>query len=276
MPTQKARKTTTTPLVNFSLERVIASVSEKMQLDFAQQTAQIRHKGVKGYAREAIVRHFLEEYLPKFLSVGAGEIICTRGDRSMQTDLIIHDKFHSPNLIRMDDTRVFPVESVYAVIEVKSRLGKKELIQSVENIRKTKSLPKVAFYPWGKIVETYTIYGKEFDYFPMMGYLFAFTSSQLSELVPLLDKTNTDLGIAPEHQIDVICVLNKGVVAHVRKDGKLIGWPEPDTAITWVPTKRALLLFYLFMMGQLSQARMRPLQVKDYIPETLTYGPEET
>ena len=52
-------------------------------------------------------------------------------------------------------------------------------------------------------------------------------------------------------------------------------WPEPDTAVAWVSIKCALQFLFLFMMGQLPQAIMRPVQVKDYISETLTYGSGE-
>ena len=273
---QKSQKASRKPASDLSpFERTMASIAEKMHLDFTHLTSQFKHKGSRGQAREIVVQQFLNHYLPEFLGVGSGEIYSTDKRPSLQTDVVIYDRFHSPTLLRLDKLQVFLVESVYAVMEVKSYLGKKELRQAVENIRTAKSLPKQAFYPQGKVFETWTIYGREFDYFPMMGYLFAFRSSKLDTLVPLLDELNTSMGIAPEHQIDVICVLDKGVVAHVRNDGKLIGWPESDSAITWIPTKRALLLFYLFIMGQLSQAKMRPLQVKDYLPTELKYGPGE-
>lgn len=71
------------------------------------------------------------------------------------------------------------MEGVLAVIEVKTKLDKGTLEESVLNTQNAKKLQKIAFYPPGNIVNSWMLYGKKHDYFPIMGYIFAFQSIQL-------------------------------------------------------------------------------------------------
>lgn len=265
----------------FVLKEVLSSVSAKMQADFAQLTAQISHRPSKGTAREDIVRRFLEERLPESLEIGTGEIIDVTGQRSAQMDLVIFDKLHCPRLVQVGDIRVYPAEGVQAVIQVKSMLDISGLRESVENIRSAKRLQKSAFYPPTRVTDEWTLYGKTYEYFPMMGYVFAFESADINALGKSLDKLNAELAIPPEQQVDLICLLDRGAIAHNNAQGKMVSWAEPtdpvtgETTVTAVRTKRALLLCYVMMHDQLSIAKTRPVQMVKYMPEAFLFGDDE-
>ena len=62
--------------------------------------------------------------------------------QSRQVDIIIHDKFLTPYLVDMKDTKIVPIESVYGVVEVKSTLTKEELRKCVKNIESVRKLEK--------------------------------------------------------------------------------------------------------------------------------------
>lgn len=264
----------------FQLHDLMMSVSKKMEIDFDSITSMINHKVAKGEARERILLEFLSDYLPESFEIGTGEIVDTFGNRSKQTDLIIFDRLHCPKLIQSGDIRVYPCEGVYAVVEVKSKLDKHTLKDSIINIQRAKSLRKTAFHPNnpGKLI--WHMHGKDYDYFPTLGYVFAFESTNLESLSKHLDEVNIDMNIPPEHQIDTICVLKNGIISHANSDGQLISWAEPtntetgETTIAPVPTKHSLLLFYVMLQDQLNTAKHRPILMIKYIPQ-MSFGPNE-
>jgi len=266
---------------SFPLDNLMSSVAKQMQASFEGLTSLIEHKGAKGTAHEDIIRQFLSDYLPEAFEIGTGEIVNLSGNRSDQTDLIIFDRLNCPKLVQAGDIRVYPAEGVLAVIEVKSTLDSDSLVDSIENIIHAKELKKSAYYRTGNIVNTWMMYGKTYEHFPMMGYIFAYESIDLDLLVRKLDEKNISLGIPPEHQADAICLLDKGVIAHVNNEQKLISWAEPtdletgEANVTGVKTKHSLLLFYVMLHDQLSIAKPRPVQMIRYMAETFRFGEDE-
>jgi len=265
----------------FPLDAVMSSVAKQMRASFEGLTAVINHKGSKGTAREDMLRQFLSDYLPATLEIGTGEVVDLRGNRSNQSDLIIFDKAHCPKLVQGGGIRIYPAEGVRAGVEVKSKLDSSSLRDAVANIRQAKQLHKSAYYPLGNIVNSWTMYGKTFEYFPTMGYIFAYESIGLETLGKKLDALNSELKIPPEHQVDTICLLDKVVIAHINSDGKLVSWAEPidpetgETKLTGVETKHSLLLFYIMIHDQLSIYKPRPVQMIRYMPKTMKFGKDE-
>lgn len=79
-----------------NLDDMLTSISKRMLIDFNDITSQIEHRGLKGQAREVIVREFLSKYLPKQLGIARGEIISSNGEVSREQDIIIYDKLKCP------------------------------------------------------------------------------------------------------------------------------------------------------------------------------------
>ena len=177
---------------------------------------------------------------------------------------------------------MYPVEVVFAVIEVKTKLDQGALEESILNIQNAKKLQKDAFYPTRNISDTWQLYGKKYDYFPIMGYIFAFQSIQLEKIGKRLDEINRAKKIPPQYQVDAICLLDKGVIGHTNNDGQLISWAEPtdleegETTVTGVNTKHSLLLFYVMLHDQLSIAKSRPILMVKYIPKDFKFGNDES
>ena len=70
---------------------------------------------------EVEVRNFLERMLPKNLYVTQGHLIDKNGIVSTQLDLIISEKSNLPSLFTTHDgTEYIPIDSVYAIGEIKS------------------------------------------------------------------------------------------------------------------------------------------------------------
>lgn len=92
----------------------------------------VEHGGELGNAREALINGVLSRILPSIYEVGTGEIIDHLGKHSRQIDIVIARR-DFPSLTLPSGSKVYPIESVLATIEVKSELDSQTLNQALEN-----------------------------------------------------------------------------------------------------------------------------------------------
>lgn len=89
----------------------------------AHQASSALSNSTKGREREEFIDGFLSKVLPPVYRFGSGDATDTAGNRSGQLDVVIEYPF-SPTLpsLGTGQTRLYPAESIAAVIEVKSDL----------------------------------------------------------------------------------------------------------------------------------------------------------
>lgn len=92
----------------------------------------IVHTGIQGAEREELIRDFLREHLPSRFAVARGEIRDKMNNRSREFDALIFDRTVSWKLYRHRQSEVLPIEAVYATVEVKKRLTKREVANICE------------------------------------------------------------------------------------------------------------------------------------------------
>lgn len=100
------------------------------------------HSISKGTPREFFVSEFLRAHIPEDLSIGMGEVIDARsksGERRPQHDIVIYKSAY-PKLDLGANISAFFVESVVAVIEVKSVLDKAGVQQAARASQYLKGL----------------------------------------------------------------------------------------------------------------------------------------
>lgn len=87
------------------------------------------HYGERGRNDEQRVSRLLEQVLPRRYSMGTGFIISSHPDlpASPQIDIVIHDELDNSPLFRELAANVYPIESIYATVEVKADLAPSEL-----------------------------------------------------------------------------------------------------------------------------------------------------
>jgi hypothetical protein len=95
-----------------------------------------------GTFREAIVQEFLRPFLPSCYGLGAGQVFSADGATSDQIDIVVFDEVFSNVLFRDRKSMLFPCESVYGTIEVKSHLDATEITKAFANIASVKSLSR--------------------------------------------------------------------------------------------------------------------------------------
>ena len=180
----------------------------------------VHHAGDRGFEREDIVEDFLSPILPQHLGIGKGEVRATNGRWSKQEDLIIYDRMTCPRLFVGTRSQIFPVESVAAVIEVKTKLDTKAIREASENISQIKNLEKT-----GKSthVGAGTIsFGPPT---PVFGALFAF---ELGVSIQTLRKSwrQAQSVKPPTQRINLTCVLGKLVILYIDKDKTFLVWDQ--------------------------------------------------
>ena len=127
----------------FSLEALLKGSGRRMKEDLAQQLAP--HPGEVGAGREAVVRRFLQAYLPKRFVVSSGFAFDSKGGISKQLDIIIADSLVAPVFEDAGGSRFFPCESIVAVGQVKSSItSKEELREAFANLESAKVLDRSA------------------------------------------------------------------------------------------------------------------------------------
>ena len=95
--------------------------SDKIRRDFAQ------HRLSAGENRQDLVGQFLVDHLPKRFGVDTGFVISRDGGILNQADLVVVDKENNARLYGDYRNKLWPVESVYALVEVKTRLNPDDL-----------------------------------------------------------------------------------------------------------------------------------------------------
>jgi hypothetical protein len=102
------------------------------------------HMGDRGTFRERVIREFLRPFLPPAYGLSAGEVFAADGSQSAQVDIVVYDALFSTVLFRDASQQLFPAESVFGTIEVKSRLCLEELDRACNNVASVKRLPRTS------------------------------------------------------------------------------------------------------------------------------------
>lgn len=99
----------------------------------------IKHNAEKGRVVEGVVKATLRSILPGRFSLGTGFVVTASGQISPQLDIVIYDGFHNAPMILEGGVGVFPIECVYAFVEVKSCLDGDEIVGIADAIGKVRS-----------------------------------------------------------------------------------------------------------------------------------------
>lgn len=100
------------------------------------------HQGEKGRFNENQIQKVLRRLLPKKMDIGTGFIACSDANRSIsaQQDIVIYDSLENVTLFHDEMFDIFPIESVYGTIEVKTTLNVSELEKSFTANRKMRDM----------------------------------------------------------------------------------------------------------------------------------------
>jgi len=134
--------------------KVFEEAEQYLRLKFLGWEQDIPHHGEKGGLRERRVTDFLASVLPKRYGIGTGHVVDNQGNTSNQSDIVIYDAVDSIILPIDNHYSLFPCESVFGVIEVKSTLtashGSKgpdgTIFDCIRNTQRVRSLNRTNKY----------------------------------------------------------------------------------------------------------------------------------
>lgn len=242
-----------------------------MLIDFNDISSQVTHRGSKGRIREReVIKEYLEKYLPGNIGIANGECISTDGTVSPECDIILYEKNTTPYLIHTDGYQVFPIECVYGVIEIKSKLDKAQLKDSINKITKIKSMPKTAYEAQkGDVVHSTSIYGKKWDYFPTIGMIFSFDSIEMETLKKHFLSMQANISL--EKQVDSLWVLKKGMIIHSDVDNNIEMTPNQETSPKIIKSENPLLILTIHLQALMSSGWLPRFKIIKYL-EDANYG----
>lgn len=185
------------------LNDAIAAATDHM-VRLYELSGGVSHDGEKGAFREFFIAELIRPCLPFQFGVGSGVVIDAYKRQSRQSDLIIYDNRLLPPVILTKDRGLYPIDSVLAVIEVKSTLKSTHYKSMFEAAR--------LFSPTAdnnpnclRIATLGTLEGNQ-TFYPLYA-VFGYTSDSDRDEFERLEKRFPG---GREH-IRLICVLNKGV-----------------------------------------------------------------
>lgn len=254
------------------LEAIFKSIAEKLAIDFKYMSSEIEHRASKGRVREIeLVEQFLRKYLPAFIGISNGEIVATNGEVSNECDIIFYESRTCPFLLDKSGYRIFPVECIYGILEVKSYLDNTQLENELGKISKVKKLPKIAFEPQaGATIKSVSLYEEKWPHFPTVGFVFAYDSIDLVSLRSHLDKIQENRPL--NERVDSVWVLNKGMIVNWdASELKVNHTPTSKTRLRAVASDNPLLLMIVHLQQLLQSGWMPQFKIQDYFQKA-TYG----
>jgi hypothetical protein len=175
------------------------AIQKILELQRGILTGGLPHCGERGRNDEQRLISFLKQILPQRFGIGTGFIVSSdsQNESSNQTDIIIFDELYNSPLHRELAAQVYPIETIYATVEVKGSLskqkrpdGKTDFDQVLENISKIRSLAKDKYYVEYRSKHKDERHpnqsvAKKYSYritLPPRGYLFAYHAEGWNEL----------------------------------------------------------------------------------------------
>jgi hypothetical protein len=224
-----------------------------MRSEMHTVSAQMSHPGERGRNNEQVLATFLESHLPHRYTVSTGKVMSATGEESGQVDVIVHDRFETPELELGRAWRLIPIESVYAVISVKTTLDRGELRDSMTSIEKVRSLRRVAAMDnaAGRLTPI-----EEARVLRPRGLVFAFKSSWASPAAvdtvfrELLTEFNDD------HRPNGVCLLDQCFITR-----------RPYKTETVMHSEHALLHFFLFLVRSMDRFPRKRVDLSKYFTD---------
>jgi hypothetical protein len=246
------------------LLKVFESISIQLLAEF-QKSSQVKHHGGKGNIREDAFRDFLKEYLPRKYGIGKGEIISPENRVSGELDVVIFDSDHCPLLIKSSSHSVYPVESVYGAISMKSHLDTEELKDAYQNITSFKKIiSKNGFsYSPHSVIEV----GMEapIPVTAIVAYGANRSLEAIAKQVKKLDSELDNIFLRP----DFIVVVGLGIIGpreKLRNNFNKYSIPEDEQKRCELRKtgRHTLMRLYMQLLDELNSIQLKPLNLQAY------------
>lgn len=227
--------------------------TDRMLSELETISNQMSHPGEKGRNNELVLREFLERNLAKRYTVSTGKVVSVGGHESGQVDLIVHDRLNTPALVEGHAWRLVPIESVYAVIAVKTSLDKGELSDGLKSVESVRALPRRAAMVR---LPTGVVQIPEAQVLRPRGFVFAFKSAWASAAAADAAFRELLLEVDDNHRPNAVCILDQCFIVR-----------RAYTVETLVFSEHALMHFFVFLSQTLESFPKYELDLARYFTD---------
>ncbi len=255
------------------LQNIFKEISEQLISEF-RKTAEVKHPGGKGGLREDAFKTFLRDYLPQRYAVDSGEVISPDNKVSGELDAIIYDPQHCPAFIKSTAHSVFPVESIYGAISIKSHLNSAELKDAYKNIASLKAILRRESFTAIPIPGLAMGLGFPMPVTGIVAYAANRSLEAITAQAKELDEALEDITLRP----DFIAVIGQGIIGPqqpLRGDFNKFTLPNDKEALVSLRKsgRHTLLRLYMQMLDELNALKLRPLKLSQYYDMPRLVGP---
>lgn len=122
------------------LRAILAQRHDRALSDLLDARRIVEHPTEKGDLTERTWLEIIQRYLPNRYQARRAIVIDHRGSVSDQIDIVVHDSIYTPFILEFGGYDILPVESVYAVLEVKQVINRANLNYAHEKARSVLAL----------------------------------------------------------------------------------------------------------------------------------------
>lgn len=193
----------------------------QIQAEVENINSNFNHQGVKGTGNELVLIEMLKKFIPKKYGIGSGVVIDHKGNQSKQCDIIIYDNHHSPEILSISNSKFYPIELVYAVIEVKTKLTSSKANEAIENINSVWALNQIMdrfrIYPTDPVekIKGDTLFFETISPRRPLGMVFGYKSG--TNKISTFHNWFSKIDKSKKHP-DRVCSLDQGILALTSKN----------------------------------------------------------
>lgn len=252
--------------INTDITKSFFEKYEKELIQRAETAGLMKHRPSIGALKEFLTKSVLNTVLPDCCSLVSGQIFDGTGNLSKQVDIIIYDS-RLPKLEIAPGFGYYAIEGVIACIEIKSKLNKKSIEESLDNSKSILELKaiiagdlKVATTEGLKIPNTAYLKRKAWFQYSTACYVFSFDSINMTNASKHVDSwfkkclnptTATNCALLPR------ILVGKNWVG-LLDDGHIV-LPGDSNAMVFVNTEHTFAYFISHLLNKVA-LRVRATQ----------------
>jgi hypothetical protein len=265
------------------LGRYFQAVLDKLRADALHYNRELPHHGLAGAENEQAIGDVIRNFLPRKFGVEINALVIDRhGAVSKQCDIVIYDDERFPKYFR----KVFPIELVYCVIEVKTILTSQQASEALDNLRKLNELdfrPQLTSFWQTRTKE------QKLLHHPPLNAVFAYESDTtcfetFARWFPFQFLGEGVRAEYPEIRSFLACALNQGIIDMCSTNGFVRRWlaeAEESRRSQSLPARaydqdlfvdpaKSLFLFLELLWTRLSTHPLHPgFDIRSYLDEEL-------
>jgi hypothetical protein len=259
-------------LLQFAMDELSSALSNAVGA-----SSPIQHRLLKGEFRERRVIAGLRSFIPRRYYISSGVIANANGDFSLQQDIILSDSMTVPPVLAAGELGVHLIETVRAVIEVKSKATAQTMREAVKNIASVKRLMPNEPRSFMDMSGGGIAVGETFDK-PFGGVIFL--DSEAPDITignAFRDEVST---LAPNDRPNAVVVVNEFAIlwGNLTQGSQALIEPQPMSATEFRLHRfgaNALLAFYVVLTKVLADYQAPLLDLISYVNNSEGFGNHE-